>query len=178
MQPLHHKLPRVHALFEQILKCTFKFVIAGGFPRDIAHGHYPKDMDICIYGLTDDNIGMVDVLLGYARQRFEFIEEHEIKHDKRIYRALRFGITSTYLHFDLIVYKSEYQDESHLMSTMDYNLNAYVFDHVKETPVFVGQNEGTLAEQRVGGCADPERRTYLADKAKSFGWAVPASLTD
>lgn len=176
MQALQHTLPEVAALLGQLRKCTFKFVIAGGYPRDLAHGRTPNDMDICVFGLDDDNIALTEVVLGYARDRFDFVLEHEIKHDFRIYRAFRFRIKDTELHFDLIIYKAEYQKEAHLMGTMDYNLNAYTMDLAEDKPVFVGENEGVLTEQRDGGCADPRRKVYLADKAISLGWVVPSNL--
>lgn len=178
MRVLHHTLPEVSALLGQLKKYQFKFVIAGGYPRDLAHGCTPKDMDLCVYGLDDDNIESTEHVIAYAQARFDFVLEHEIKHDFRIYRAFRFRIKNTDLYFDVIVYKAEYQDMAQLMGTMDYNLNAYVLDLKTGTPVFVGQNEGELTEQRDGGCADPRRKVYLADKAKALGWVVPMHMTD
>ncbi|MCP4528514.1 MAG: hypothetical protein GY833_21760 [Aestuariibacter sp.] len=176
MRVLHHTLPEVSALLGQLQKCQFKFVIAGGYPRDLAHGCTPKDMDLCVYGLDADNIELTEHLIAHAQARFDFVLEHEVKHDLRIYRAFRFRIKNTDLHFDLIIYKAEFKDRATLLGTMDYNLNAYVLDLKTGMPVFVGQNEGTLTEQRVGGCADPKRKIYIADKAKALGWEVPAAV--
>lgn len=166
---------------------NIEFVIAGGFPRDLAHGVRPKDIDIFVLGLE----GGGDDILTKSGGLVELLKTMEGKNkpcsgegNPNILSVMgvEVGERGSELGMDVIWMKDKIKTSAHLLATFDYNINQYVLEKDSNgdysVPVFKGVGEKSLMIVDRGNKPKRDRKIKILQKANDFGWELPYVTLD
>jgi hypothetical protein len=135
-------------------------IVAGGYPRDLAFGEIPKDMDIFVVDFNS----VLD-LCDSLNIRYTLFENYESTGEtNRFGRVLKIGDV------DIIECATHIEHPiNQVLDLFDYNINQWCL--INDKPVFVGQNFGTL-ERASKECVTEKRIQYITKKAIKRGWNV------
>jgi len=168
-----HKLPQFNLIGDWLDRNSVKWEVAGGYPRDIAQGREPRDLDIACFGFADDDkaaevqSGLGNFLMGIGAYKDETLG-HAYR-DSRIT-----GVLMTAVEIDIIFWNAEHQTIQDVVGAFDYNLNQYVMFkglHGDPSIQFLGSNHGTLEQVRGSDVSD-ERAAKMEAVAKDARWVV------
>lgn len=168
-----HKTDEAQVIFEVLKKLNLNFVIAGGYPRDLANFQEPRDMDIFVYNLPfqgrNEVINEIQTFLkSTGWDAIAMLGYDGLRND--IYAVLK-----TTVDIDIIFCEVEMQSELSVTDSFDYNINQYILDLTTGKPVFVGHCPETLLEVRLESYRSDrwfDRKNKMINKAKECGWDI------
>lgn len=169
-----HEQPIVKDLLQKLRELLFDFSVLGGYPRDLAHGKTPKDMDICIYNfhqLYPEESKFFGILLQWLGENNLIDEVHSTGSgdgDNRVMLVLKLTCD-----VDLIFWIGDTKWD--VLNSFDFNINLYEFDLVKGEPKFLGQNEGTVVQIRQDFRSEDQfnkRVARVKEVAQEIGWCL------
>lgn len=171
-----------------------KIVVGGGFPRDVAHGTEPKDLDIVLVGGFPDNIEhmTLEEMLpgGWSITKVDESYDPAVAggdFDQRLDKVVQLSYRGPSLYdfttgkeecvkleADILVATPQYHSTTQHVLDNDFNLNHYVILPLHfindEPPLYIGDKpEGVLVQCRTAQVTY-ERHNRMVEKAKAFGW--------
>lgn len=169
-----HEKPIVKDLLQKMRELLFDFSVLGGYPRDLANGRTPKDMDICIYNFHQDDIAeraFLEMLIKWLNENNLISETHATGSGDGDNRVLL--VLSLTCNVDLIFWVGTTKWD--VLNSFDFNINMYEFDLITGEPKFLGTNEGTLVQIREDFRSDEQytkRLTHMQEVAKEINWCL------
>ena len=146
-------------MLEELLKeLGISYAIAGGYARDTYYGVVPKDKDIIIVSLEDEQLEALEDFLNPLLDIEKLAEDYD---NSRIIKIWQ-------LKGDIDVIYNSANTLEEAIDTFDYNINQYVM--VEDRAVFLGSNEGTLVQ--LNPKVTEHRKEYMITKAKELEWKV------
>lgn len=146
-----HERQEVQDVLKKLQNLLFDFVIAGGYPRDLALGRQPKDVDICIYNYHPEDAAemkFTEMLYSWLKEKglikTVHDEDEQLSYDDaRIHR-----VWSLNCDVDIIFWNAA--NEWEVLRNFDFNINQYIWDATRQLPMFVGNlpEKGTLTMLR------------------------------
>lgn len=141
-------------------------VVMGGYPRDLASGREPKDLDICVYS-TDIHSKSWKVLVSMLNEldmldsRFLGMPEYQ---DSRVLEVIKLKCK-----IDIVVWNR--QSILEIINSFDYNINQWLL--IDERPTFFGDNFGVLTQIKAEGYNVSElREQHIIAIAQELNWDV------
>jgi hypothetical protein len=135
-----------------------KYIVAGGYPRDMYLGITPKDIDIFV-----EDVGHVKHMLDELSVQYESFPHYGEVETNRIRGVIKIGA------IDIIgMSEAAVTPLDQVLHHFDYNINQFVM--LNDTPTFVGKSYGTLC--RVGETEHEARINHITEKAKRANWNV------
>lgn len=164
---------------QKMRELLFDFAILGGYPRDIALGREPKDMDICVYNYhpTDQaEITFSNVLKAWLEERNMIAEAHDKMHPSNPDKSRIYHVVTLKCGVDIIFWNAKTKWE--VIHRFDFNINQYELAVQDDswTPIFHGNNHGVLQHVRAANEILPERLDHIIDIADSFEWDTTQCL--
>lgn len=163
-----HKDTTVILVIRKLEQLGFQFSILGGYPRDLAAGRTPKDMDICVYSINTR--GDMYNLRAWLEESLLLKDTYEessasASGDRNVQDVytLTCGI-------DIIFWKCDTERE--VLDGFDFNINQYkLVDLHEETGIeFLGDSMGDLVPIRELSELSSARVDHMIDIAKQIGW--------
>lgn len=163
-------------------------MVAGGAARDLAHRLAPRDIDLVLCPLNEDDefvlLQALELDLGYKiTQEFERVsgsafmfdvatdsDYEALEHDNRWSRVVKLACPGK-LPVDLLVSTCNSLDDA--ISLFDFNLNQFAILRPFTAPRFFGECQGELIQNREASVS-PERKAHIQTIARKLGWSVPA----
>lgn len=165
--PLHTDTT-VILVIRKLEQLGFQFSILGGYPRDLAAGRTPKDMDICVYSINTR--GDMYKLREWLKESLILKDAYEessasASGDRNVQDVytLTCGV-------DIIFWKCNTERE--VLDGFDFNINQYkLVNTCGETCVeFHGESMGELKPVRELSELSSVRVEHIIDIAKQIGW--------
>lgn len=140
-----------------------KWVIAGGYARDLKYGRMPKDLDIHI---------IMDLEAFLAIDNYLYKRKLGVPHGSgHMYEELDrvSGVLKMVGNVDLVFWKNVSTTQE-LVDNFDLNLNQYVYDVETGTVHFAGTNEGEVRITRPYEVNRIKRIQKMIGIAEGIGW--------
>jgi len=165
-----------------------RVAVAGGAARDLAHRLAPRDIDLVLCPLNEDDefvlLQALELDLGYKIvQEFERVSGsaflHDVKntsdyealeHDNRWSRVVKLACPGK-LPVDLLVSTCDSLEDA--IGLFDFNINQFAVLRPFTVPRFFGESQGELIQNREASVS-PERKDHIQTIARKLGWSVPA----
>ena len=149
-------------------------IIAGGYPRDIAHNQKPKDIDIITLGNDKQMYDLYKYLsnnnLLLQLPTISLVTENssEDYQDEDIWCVMK--IKTDGIPIDIIFWDNhKYSDLEHVITSgFDYNINQYIMKG--DAPEFIGVDEGWLTQ--IKDDIQPKRAYKMKTIAYRLGYAT------
>lgn len=163
-----HKDTTVVLVLRKLQQIGLQYSILGGYPRDLAAGRKPKDMDICVYGqAAQEVVHELRNWLDYAEILQDAYEEStaSASGDKNVQ-----DVYTLKCNVDIIFWKC--QTEREVLDGFDFNINQYkLVDLHGETGIeFLGDSMGELVPIRELSELSSARVDHMIGIAKQIGW--------
>lgn len=179
-----HKSQTFNLILQTAFDNDVTLAVMGGYPRDLALGRVPRDLDICVYNTTTrdwhrfstalESMGIASLISGNSAS---------CSGDNRVYEVLK--TTNPSVSIDIICWNEEYKTLADIAGCFDFNINQWALLHttdlegthteVEAKPVFLGdyKNFGTATLVRNGELVSPERHEHMRCVALMLGWEEP-----
>lgn len=157
-----------------------QIVLAGGYCRDIVHGHCPNDIDIVVVADEVPNVGDLQVLLPHwelqtVHDSSDDYQSEEPNDFKDRWSAV-YQFSTPGLDVDFLFANSTFTACGQAVRMNDYNLNQYmvrVGDIVAgNMPLYVGETPERILKRTHLTKVSEERCNRMRQKARDFGWVV------
>lgn len=168
-----HKETVVQEVMQKMRELLFDFAILGGYPRDLANGRSPKDLDICVFNFHVGDIAeqrfyeMLRIWLEDRNLIRNAFDEHHpsAQDDSRV-----LGVLALTCDVDIIFWNAE--NKWGVINNFDFNINQYelAVNGDSFTPIYHGNNHGVLRYVRPHDQLSQERVDKIADIAHSMEW--------
>lgn len=169
------------AVYKELIKLLkshgAKFSILGGYPRDLANGVKPKDLDICVYDIGQLGVSRViaDIVSGFDVEDYDsfgtvedtnYGSEH-IEHVTKVFTPQG--------EIDVIFYTEDFTCVEQVLMNFDYNMNMYSMTmYYPFATAFHGAGEGVFLRNNnsvAGNIVSADRVYRMKKKAKAMGWS-------
>lgn len=168
-----HQKSEVQELMDKMRELLFDFAILGGYPRDLAMGREPKDLDICVYNYhpTDTaEIKFSKILQSWLEERNMIREAYDEHHPSAQQDCRVYHVVSLHCGVDIIFWDADTKWE--VINNFDFNINQYELALSADnfTPIYHGNNHGILQFVRPHDDLTQERVDKITGIADSLGW--------
>ncbi len=168
-----HQKPAVQELMQKRRELLFDFAILGGYPRDLAVGRKPKDLDICVYNYhprDQAEIHFATILKEWLEERNMIRDAYDEHHPSAAQDGRVYSVVSLHCGVDIIFWNAETKWE--VINNFDFNINQYELALSADnfTPIFHGNNHGVLNFVRPHEDLTEERVDKITGLADSLGW--------
>lgn len=176
-----HDTPTAKRVIAALETGLFDYMIAGGYPRDLAHSRQPKDLDIVVYNCME-NSRWVSLLKDLQDNDLVMeLNDKVVSYYQTQGKVL--GVVKLKGDIDLILWDAFTQRE--VFNNFDFNINQYkltLHDHVY-TITYCGNtsNLGNLTQTTPlhGTTGEATKRAKrVQDIAESVGWKTCSVKTN
>ena len=178
-----HKSSEFNAILALAAEYNITLVVAGGYPRDLAFGREPKDLDICVYNTTEKAwYEFLDQLCKYDLVLEEYSEADSVSStgDDRVSYVIKVKGN-----IDIILWNDSFESMESVINNFDFNVNQWILGFETDfegtpynnipKPIFKGdfKTYGKLIEIRNDGYSVSNcRKAKFQDHAKEINWSI------
>lgn len=159
--------PEVIQVLKRLDHYNIPFVIAGGYPRDIALGNKPNDIDIFILHKKSTH---TEVFLLYMEDAYHKCSCHE--YDDTDFNSYKYDVKGTQIN---IIVDHVSDSVIDVINDFDFNINQFVLTSSRYYESFcvqyLGGSFGKLQVVSKGSVTE-ERMSRFKQMAKDTGWLV------
>lgn len=181
-----HKSNEFNAIMALASEFGLTNVIAGGYPRDLALGRTPKDLDICVYNITQntwDEFKSQVYLYDLVEEEID-VNPPSSTGDNRVTDVLKIKGN-----IDIVLWNDSFEYMKDVVDNFDFNINQWILSFpcdyngepydVEPTPVFIGDFKlyGKLTQIFATGFFVSDcRRAKIENLAKEFNWSIECPM--
>lgn len=179
-------------LFDRIMELASEhcvtLAVMGGYPRDLALGKTPKDLDLCAYNTTPDSWQSFASALHLDKIAYSAScgDQASCSGDDRVVEVLKiYNVLGADI--DIILWDEQFDTLQSIADSFDFNINQWALLHntdlegqpvkLEASPVFLGDYKdfGVTTMIRVDGHDISEARyEHMRCVSLMLGWKEPA----